>query len=47
MNPAPSDYQMAFAGMLHGLSMENAVQSKKDKICTPDEKARIESQMLK
>ena len=47
MTPKPDDYQMAFAGMLHGLSMENAVQSRKDKPCTDEEKARFETQMLK
>lgn len=45
-DPKPTDYQMAFAGMLHGLSMENAIQSKKDSECTAEEKARLDAGML-
>lgn len=47
MTPKLNDYQLAFAGMLHGLSMENGVRARKDKPCMPEEKAKIETQMLK
>lgn len=40
-HPEYDDYQMAFIGVLHGISMSNAEQSQKDKPCTEEMKAKL------
>jgi hypothetical protein len=40
-----NDYQLAFAGMLHGTGKQNAIGSKKGQICTPQDKEMIQKQL--
>lgn len=47
MKPPLNDYQMAFAIMLHGLSMQNAIETNKDEPCDAESKADFEKKLFK
>jgi len=42
-----NDYQLAFAGLLHGLAQANAERSKKDETCPEADRAKYEKKLIK